>query len=112
MLFSGKHDPSTRICRLTWSIAKDIVSAVTLGEVLTPKHILLPWVIKTLTGNIELIKTMNRLGHGCSYTRLEEVDTALCMEKLETAEGGGVLLPSSIHPSVPTVLAFDNINNI
>lgn len=53
---------------------------------------------------------MNILGHGCSYTRLEEIYTALTMEKLESAEGAGVPLPKSIHPSVPTVLAFDNID--
>ena len=79
---------------------------------MTPKHILLPWAIKTLTGNVELIRTMNRLGHGCSYIRLEEIDTALCIEKLESVQGGGVPLPSSIHPSVPTVLAFDNIDRL
>ncbi|KAI0241329.1 hypothetical protein LSAT2_029733 [Lamellibrachia satsuma] len=37
-----------------------------------------------------------------------EIDTALCMDK--TAEEGGVPLPTSIHPSVPTILAFDNID--
>ncbi|MES9883965.1 MAG: hypothetical protein ABW185_24210, partial [Sedimenticola sp.] len=109
-LFSGKHEPSIRTCRLTWSVAQDIVSAVTQGEVLTPKHILLPWAVKTLTGNAELLKMVNRLGHGCSYTRLEEIDTALCIEKTESTGSGEVPLPTSIHPSVPTVLAFDNID--
>ena len=76
-LLSERQDPSARVNRLTWSFAQDIVSAVTRGEVLTPKHVLLAWSIKALTGNVELIKTLNRLGHGCSYSRLEEIDTAL-----------------------------------
>lgn len=61
-------------------------------------------------GNVELIKTLNRLGHSCSYSRLEEIDTALCIDKLNSVEGDQVPLPMSIHPSVPTVLAFDNID--
>ena len=78
--------------------------------VLTPKHVLLAWSIKAVTGNVELIKTLNRLGYGCSYSRLEEIDTALCKEKLEKVEVGKVPLPMCLHPSVPTVLAFDNID--
>jgi hypothetical protein len=89
---------------------QDIVSAVTNAQVPTPKHILLPWAIKTLTGNVELIRTLNRLGHSCSYTRLQEIDTALCIEKMNSGGGGKPSLPSGIHPCVPTVLAFDNID--
>ena len=96
--------------RLSWSIAQDIITAVSVGKVATPKHILLPWIIKTLTGNVELIKMMNQLGHSCSYSTLEEIDTALCIEKLELVDCENIPLPSGIHPSVPTVLAFDNID--
>ena len=110
ILLGGKQGSSVRVNRLSWSVAQDIISGVTVGKVLTPKHVLLPWVIKTLTGNVELIKTMNRLGHSCSYSVLEEIDTALCLEKLENADNDMLPLPSSIHPSVPTVLAFDNID--
>ena len=89
-----------------------LLKYVTVGKVLTPKQVLLPWAIKTLTGNVELIKTMNRLGHSCSYSRLEEIDTALCIEKLESADTDSIPLPSCIHPSVATVLAFDNIDRL
>lgn len=108
-LLCGTNVKSTeRVNRLSWSIAQDIVYAVTMGKVFTPKHILLPWVVKTLTGNVELIKSLNRLGHCCSYTKLEEIDTALCIEKLEMSES--VPLPNGVYPNVPTVLAFDNID--
>ena len=40
--------PSDRVNRLVWSLGQDIVSAVTNAQVLTPKHMLLPWVIKTI----------------------------------------------------------------
>jgi len=80
---------------------------VTNAQVVTPKHVLLAYVVKTLTGNVEVIRTLNRLGHCCSYTRLEEIDTALCVEKVSRGDGG---IPKGIHPGVPTVLAFDNID--
>jgi hypothetical protein len=114
LLFGGSQAaPSDRINRLSWSIGQDILYAVTNGQAVTPKHILLPWAIKTMTGNVELIRILNRLGHGCSYTRLEEVDTALCMEKLKDSEDSeGPPLPKGMHPEVPTVLAFDNIDSL
>lgn len=41
-----------------------------------------------VVGNIELIQTLNKLGHGVSYSQLEENDTALCLQKLATANQG------------------------
>lgn len=63
-----------------------------------------------LSGNVELIRIVNRLGHGCSYTRLEEIDTALCIEKMSSVDEGAPLLPLGTHPLIPTVLAYDNID--
>ena len=108
----GREDGSARVTRLAWSIAQDIITAVNVGAIKTAKHVLLPWVIKTLTGNVEVIKIMNRLGHGCSYTALEEIDTALCIDKVASVDSDGVPLPKNVHPSVPTVLAFNNIDRL
>ena len=102
--------PSERINRLAWSIGQDILHAVTNAQVIMPKHVLLPWVIKTLSGNVELIRILNRLGHGCSYSHLEENDTALCIKKLSNVDEGAPLLPLGTHPLIPTVLAYDNID--
>jgi hypothetical protein len=111
LLLGGQQSvPSDRISRLSWSIGQDIMYAVTNAQVITPKHVLLPWVIKTLTGNVELIRILNRLGHGCSYTRLEEIDTALCIEKFGNVDEGAPTLPQGTHPLIPTVLAYDNID--
>jgi len=46
------------------------------GKVKTPKHSLLPFATKSLTGSTELIHILNRCGHGVSYSQTEEVDTA------------------------------------
>ena len=66
----------------------------------------------SISGNVELIQILNRLGHGISYSQLEEVDTALCLQKLAMTPEDGVPLPSNIYPGTNTVLAFDNIDRL
>ena len=81
--------------------------AVSGGLCATAKHILLPWAVKTLTGNVEVIKLLNRLGHGVSYSKLKEKETVLCLKKIEREEEVGVILPLNIYPGFPTTLAYD-----
>ncbi|KAG1657695.1 NHL repeat-containing protein 2 [Nymphon striatum] len=78
--------PSERVQRITISFNQDVVYVVTNGLEKTPKHVLLPYAIKSLTGNVELIHTLNRFGYGISYSKLEELDTALCLQKLSQVE--------------------------
>ncbi|XP_078353848.1 uncharacterized protein LOC144638526 [Oculina patagonica] len=103
---------TSRVNRFIYSVSQDCMFAVSGGSCTTAKHILLPWAVKTLTGNVEVIKLLNRLGHGVSYSKLEEIETALCMKKIESDEQMGVMLPSNIYPGVPTTLAFDNIDRL
>ncbi|KAI0221981.1 hypothetical protein LSAT2_026763 [Lamellibrachia satsuma] len=77
----------------------------------TPKHIILPFAVKSLTGNVELIHTLNRLGHSVSYYQLEEIDTALSLQKLSLSEDD-VPFPANIHPGVFTTLSWDNIDRL
>ena len=77
---------------------------------MTPKQIPFPRAIKTLTDNVELMKILNRIGHSCSNSRLEEIGTVLCIHKLNSVDSAQVPLPVNIHPSVPIVLAFDDID--
>ena len=100
-----------RVCRLATSFGQDFVYAVTHGKEKPPKHILLPFAVKSLTGNVELIHTLNRLGHSVSYSTAEEIDTALCLEKLALKEGD-VALPSNINPGVFTTQAWDNVDRL
>ena len=80
------------------------------GRVKPIEHILLPWSIKTLSGNVELIKFLYRLGHGISYSQLEDIHTDLCLQKLHDDDGSKLPLPSNILPCIPTHLAYDNID--
>lgn len=65
----------------------------------TAKHLLLPYVEL-------IIKLLNRLGHGVSYSKLEEIETALCLKKLDNGYKIGFILRFS------TTLAFDNIDRL
>ena len=79
--------------------------AMTGGKLKPPKHLLLPYAAKTLTGNIEFIKILNKFGHGVSYSELEENNTALCLQKLATGPTQRVVIPVSIQPNVFVNLA-------
>ncbi len=114
-LFTGKPDldiTSQRIHVLIESLSQDIIYAVTNGQNKPVKHLLLSYGVKTLTGNVELIQMLNRLGHGVSYDQLEENDTALCLQKLATSLNQRLILPHSIQPFVFTNLAWDNIDRL
>ena len=103
-------NPSERVKRLTTSFGSDLIFAVTCGKKKPPKHLLLPFAVKSLTGNTELIHTLNRLGHSVSYSQVQEVDTALCLQKMELSKDD-VPLPTNIYPNVFTTLAWDNIDS-
>ena len=45
---------------------------------------------------------------GISYSQLEEVDTALCLQRLAMTPEDGVPLPSNIYPGTATTLKQSN----
>ena len=84
-LLTGDPDAKNRAHRvntLVQSFGQDMKYAVTCGKHKPSKHLLLPYAVKTLTGNVEVIKILNKFGHGVSYSQLEENDTALCLQKM------------------------------
>jgi len=110
-LLTGENEcssPPERVQRLSNSFGQDLVYAVTNGKLKPPKHILLPYAVKSLTGNVELIHTLNRFGHGVSYSLLQEIDTAICLQKLLLKNE--VSLPLDLCPGIFTTLAWDNID--
>ena len=76
-LLGGKNDVavSSRNATIKYSMAQDIVYNMNGGKVKTPKSVLLPSVIKTLTNNTEIINIINHLGHGVLYSILSEMNT-------------------------------------
>ena len=116
ILLTGNPQPPVeyplRIQRLVNSFGQDIGYAVTAGNQKPPKQVLLPYAVKTLTNNVELIQLLNRCGHGIAYSQIEEINTALCMEKLAQTPDNDVPLPESIQPHINTTLAWDNIDRL
>ena len=55
---------SSKLSVKSSSLGQDIIYNVHNGRFLTSKHLLLPFAIKSMTGNVEWIKFLNRLGHG------------------------------------------------
>ena len=99
-LLTGNNDSSEgeccqRVQRLMKSFAQDLVFGVTRGRIKPPKQILLSYAVKTLTNNVELVSILNRYGHGTSYSQLEEINTALCLQKMATTKSE-IPLPANI----------------
>lgn len=104
--------PSHWIKTLVDSFSHDIIYAVSCGQIKPQKQVFLSYGVKTLTGNVELIRMLNRLGHGVSYTQLEENDTTLCLQKMASNLNATTILPQSIKCNVFTNLAWDNIDRL
>jgi len=92
------------------AFAQDLMFGVSRGKIKPPKQILLPYAVKTLTDNVELIHMLNRCGHGIAYSQLDEINTALCLKKMTSTSK--IPLPDNIQPHVDTTLAWDNIDRL
>ena len=82
-MFHEEERPNARKSRICYSFAQDIVYAVTNGKVKTPKSILLPTMIKSLTNDTELINVLNRLDHSVSCSTLMESQTENAFQILD-----------------------------
>ena len=115
-LLTGNNDSSEgeccqRVQRLIKSFAEDLVFGVTRRMIKPPKQIRLSYAVKTLTNNVELVSILNRYDHGISHSQLEEINTALCMQKMATTTSE-ISLPANIQPHVSTTLVWDNIDRL
>ena len=98
---------SVEVRRLALSLAQDLIHCVSRGRIKTPKHVILPLTVKSLTGNAELVTILNRFGHALSYSHIEELETALA-EKEIVKEHDGIIVPSTCSMGVPAVFCWDN----
>ena len=86
---------------------EDLIYAVNNGRVLIPKHVALALSVKNWTGSPEVAITLNRFGHGISYTALEKLETAMAEKQIQH-QGSGCVLPSNILPEVFSIFFYDN----
>ena len=84
------------------SYGKDFIHGVTVVRVKTLKHILLSYAVKTLTGNVKLVKLvtyLNRLGNGLTYSQIEEIDTSIALKNISLGKERGLVISSGVYPS-------------
>ena len=93
-LLSGcsMESSSGKVNRLTLPIGQDLVYATSNGRIKTPKSILYPYAIKSLTNSTRLITINNQLGHGVSASILEELAAENAFRVLENQLDNTVLL--------------------
>ena len=115
-LFRGKNpydkenDLSPRSIRVKLSLAQDIVYHVTNGRVKTPKSILFPCMVKSLTNNTELLDSIHLLGHGICPSLLMECLTDNAYQIYEKREKNGCVLPLETLRKIFTIFVGDNID--
>ena len=90
------------------SFAQDLMLGVSRGKIKPSKQIPLPYAVKSLTDNVELIQMLNRCGHGIAYSQLKEINTALCLKKMTSTSE--IPLPDNIQPHGGTTSVWDNID--
>ena len=61
------------------------------GRIKTSKHTALPMTIKNKTGCAEIVTLLNLLGHGISYSHIEELETAMAKRQVKRYDDGFVL---------------------
>ena len=105
---------SLRANRLKQSYAQDIIYGVSNGRTKTPKSILLPSCIKSLTNCTELINIVCRYGHCISFTILEELETEYAINLIQDAQidPNFVFIPEELVPDTPIITVWDNIDQL
>ena len=89
------------------SFGQDIIYLASHGKVKAPKHVSLPFLVKSKTGSVEIITVLNKLGHGISYSQLEEIEKGIAEVQMKAVENG-TLLPSNCQLNIFMTFAFDS----
>lgn len=93
------------------SFGQDMINAVSNGKFKTPKSIIFPQAIKTLTKNTELTSITNKLGHGVCYSILQELATENAC-RFSNQQESGVILPDGTQQETFTICVADNIDRL
>ena len=121
VLISGQRVDSDssrteRTLRLRNSFGQDLVYAVSNGATKTPKSVLFPSMIKSLCNNTEILKLINKYGHGISYNLIEEIETEYALHIINTQKENRVIIPKELEQNKPNqqvaLMIADNIDNL
>lgn len=90
-------------------ICDDLIFNITNGDVKPSSSICLGLVTKSITSSRKMVEILNRMGHCCSYSTIEEVETELAYRCAAEPR----LLPFGLkekQPQLCTHVAFDNFD--
>lgn len=89
------------------SLGEDFIYSVSNGMVRTKKYVLLSFCIKRKTGSKDVLKWLNRLGHGISYDEVNVLETFLADQAVFN-QTNRAFCPSSVQPSFFVTFVWDN----
>ena len=93
-LNEGDSNVSEKTIQLKNSVAQDIIYSVSNGTIKT--HVLFPTVVKSLCNNTEVIKIINRYGHGISYDKVEKIETEYALKVIDEQKQNRVIIPEGV----------------
>ena len=56
------------------------IYTVSNGAIKTPKSVLFPLLMKSLCNNTEILRLINKYGHGIGYNLIEEIETEYALQ--------------------------------
>ncbi|KMQ92559.1 hypothetical protein RF55_7436 [Lasius niger] len=105
---SYRRKRSSQCHRIANSFAQDVIYAVSNGRIKPSKHISLGMALKGLTNSKKIVNIINKYGHCCSYTVLEELETEATFSSSSRSD----ICPEDILRSsnLCTSVAFNNFD--
>ena len=107
ILFSKSKITGEKMQRKVQSLGEDFIYSVSNGKLRTKKHVLLSFCVKRKTGSKDVLKWLNRLGHGISYDEVNVLETFLA-EQAVYNQTNRAFCPSSVQPSFFVTFVWDN----
>ncbi|KAG5866440.1 hypothetical protein JTB14_015344 [Gonioctena quinquepunctata] len=105
---SFRRKRNSNVTRLAESFSEDLIYAVSNGQIKPSKHINLGLALKSSTNSKKIINIINKYGHCCGYTVLEELETEATFSSTLRSE---ICPDDIIRPrSLCTGLAYNNFD--
>lgn len=112
LLHSTEHSVGEEVRRHVDSLSQDIIYGISKRKFLTGKHVLLGCGLHSLTGLKKPINILARLGHCCSYNKVQEIETAQAelAQKMISLQHPLPLIPVDHAGKAPTIFWWDNFD--
>jgi hypothetical protein len=112
VIHATHHQPGDDVQRYVNSLSQDLVHAVSSGNYLTQKHVLLGTGLHSITGLKMPVKLLGKFGHCCNYDKVRLIETAQAelAQKLRSLDNPLPLAPGNEDDRVLTFFWWDNFD--